>query len=169
MLRLARYYGDFFTVPIMVAAAVYLAGVAWPTAAYAAAGFLMWTLIEYGVHRSLHDAAGVPRRAHERHHANPASIEAERSSLTTPLIACAIAAVLVLLLGISAGCGVLAGLLSGYFAFIFVHHAAHRWTVYPTSPLYGARRRHALHHHRGPGHYGVTTPLWDIVFRTYRN
>jgi sterol desaturase/sphingolipid hydroxylase (fatty acid hydroxylase superfamily) len=167
MLRFARYYGDFFIVPLMVMASVMAAGPSFATEIEAVSGFFIWTFIEYTVHRMLHDAGGAPRKAHEPHHAEPECIEVERSSLTTPLIVAPAAIGLIALLGQASGCGVLAGLLVGYLAFITVHHAVHRWKIYPDSFLYAARRRHALHHHRGPGNYGVTTSLWDVIFNTY--
>jgi sterol desaturase/sphingolipid hydroxylase (fatty acid hydroxylase superfamily) len=166
MLRLARYYGDFIVVPIMIVIAAFLAGLTIPSAALAIAGFIAWTFAEYLIHRLVHDGAGEPRSSHKHHHADPASIEVERSSATTPAITLVVAIILIVALGLSAGSAVLGGLLTGYLAFICTHHAVHRWTIYPTSPLHSARRRHALHHYRGPGNYGVTTSIWDRLFGT---
>lgn len=166
MLRLAHYYGDFFTVPVMILGAAAYAGISALSVASGFAGLGAWTLFEYLIHRLLHDGLGRPRDSHLAHHQAPAAIEVERSSLSTLLIAAIVAIILVSGLGATVGGGALAGLLTGYLSFIVVHHAVHRRTIYPTSLLHAARRRHSLHHYRGPGNYGVVTSFWDVVFST---
>jgi sterol desaturase/sphingolipid hydroxylase (fatty acid hydroxylase superfamily) len=166
MRRLARYYGDFIVVPIMIVIAAFSAGLTIPSAALMIAGFVAWTFAEYIIHRLVHDRAGDPRGGHKPHHADPVSIEAERSSATTPAITIIIAIALIVTFGLNAGSALLVGILTGYLAFISIHHLVHRWAADPTSTLYRARLRHSLHHYRGPGNYGVTTSIWDRLFGT---
>jgi sterol desaturase/sphingolipid hydroxylase (fatty acid hydroxylase superfamily) len=59
------------------------------------------------------------------------------------------------------------GLLTGYLVYAVVHHATHHWRV-DNAWMRRLKRHHALHHGKPglPARYGVTSPLWDIVFRT---
>ena len=60
-----------------------------------------------------------------------------------------------------------AGILIGYQGYEYVHVACH---YLPMKARWAAtlKRHHALHHHRDETmNFGVTTTLWDRVFRTY--
>ena len=158
------YLADFVIVPVTI---VILANVAGLTRVpFVLAGFAVWTLAEYLLHRfGLHwFLPGL--RLHQPHHDHPGDIGVERSSLSTPMIACPIGIVLMAAVGVNDGAALMTGLLSGYLAFIVVHHAVHRWTIEGNSWLYAAKLRHITHHHFDHCNYGVTTAFWDIVFRT---
>jgi dihydroceramide fatty acyl 2-hydroxylase len=60
----------------------------------------------------------------------------------------------------------MAGMLAGYLAYERVHWSAHHGQ--PRTTLGRALRRyHLAHHHRDPRHHwGIGSPLWDLVFRT---
>jgi sterol desaturase/sphingolipid hydroxylase (fatty acid hydroxylase superfamily) len=51
--------------------------------------------------------------------------------------------------------------------YVIVHHATHHWRA-ETAWLRRIKRHHALHHSPVPAasRYGVTSALWDVVFRT---
>jgi sterol desaturase/sphingolipid hydroxylase (fatty acid hydroxylase superfamily) len=100
------------------------------------------------------------------HHDHPNDPDAERSSLSTPLIAFPIGFLLIGTARVEDGSAIFAGLLLGYLAFIVVHYAVHRWPIEPNSWLYLAKMRHLTHHRFENCNYGVTTIFWDIVFRT---
>jgi sterol desaturase/sphingolipid hydroxylase (fatty acid hydroxylase superfamily) len=59
-----------------------------------------------------------------------------------------------------------AGLLAGYLWYDLTHYAVHH--LKPRTALGEAQRRyHYLHHFKTPDRrYGVTTPVWDLVFGT---
>jgi sterol desaturase/sphingolipid hydroxylase (fatty acid hydroxylase superfamily) len=133
-----------------------------------AGGLAAWTLLEYLVHRFVfHRYSSVGRRLHQLHHDHPNDPDAERSSLSTPLIAFPIGFLLIATAGVEDGSAIFAGLLLGYLAFITVHYALHRWPIGPNSWLYSAKLRHLTHHRFENCNFGVTTIFWDIVFRTY--
>jgi sterol desaturase/sphingolipid hydroxylase (fatty acid hydroxylase superfamily) len=55
-----------------------------------------------------------------------------------------------------------------YLVYEYVHYLNH---VEPPKTLYGrwARKHHFLHHFEdAKSNHGVTSPLWDLVFGTYR-
>jgi sterol desaturase/sphingolipid hydroxylase (fatty acid hydroxylase superfamily) len=165
MLRRIRHFGDFVTVPLAISVFLELAGLY--RLNLVLLGFIAWTLLEYLVHRfAFHHLYSLGRRLHQLHHDHPNDPDAERSSLSTPLLAFPVGCLLIGTAGVQDGSALFAGLLSGYLVFIFVHYAVHRWTIEPNSWLYSAKMRHLTHHRFDNCNYGVTTIFWDIVFRS---
>jgi sterol desaturase/sphingolipid hydroxylase (fatty acid hydroxylase superfamily) len=136
-------------------------------------GALTWTFLEYVIHRWLgHDARFRPNffsREHIRHHARGDYFAPTWKKALLSLGALAvIAPPAVLLAGAAAGLAYTAGLVGFYVAYEILHRREHtcrgigaygRW----------ARRHHFWHHFVDPSsNHGVTTPLWDLVFGTYR-
>ncbi len=164
VMRRIRHFGDFVTVPLAIVIFVDLAGMY--RLYLVLLGVAVWTLLEYLVHRIVFHRYSVGRRLHQLHHDHPNDPDAERSSLTTPLIAFPIGFLLIGTAGVEDGSAIFAGLLFGYLAFIVVHYAVHRWPIETNSWLYSAKMRHLTHHRFENCNYGVTTIFWDIVFRT---
>lgn len=167
VMRRIRHFGDFVTVPLAIASFASLAGMY--RLYLVLVGVAAWTLLEYLVHRIVFHRYSVGRRLHQLHqlhHDHPNDPDAERSSLSTPLIAFPIGCLLIGAAGVEDGSAIFAGLLLGYLAFIVVHYAAHRWPIEPNFWLYSAKLRHLTHHRFENCNYGVTTIFWDIVFRT---
>jgi sterol desaturase/sphingolipid hydroxylase (fatty acid hydroxylase superfamily) len=166
MMRPVRHFGDFVTIPLAIPIFVDLAGLY--RLHLILVGVAAWTLLEYLVHRSVFHHHSIGRRLHQLHHDRPNDPDAERSSLSTPLLAFPIGFLLIGTAGVKDGSAIFAGLLLGYLAFIAVHYAVHCWPIGPNSLLYSAKLRHLAHHHFENCNYGVTTSFWDIVFRTRR-
>ena len=135
------------------------------------AGAASWTAAEYGLHRfAMHElrGKGLASREHLSHHADvtyfsPASKKLASAAGTTAVtfpVASAIA-------GRRWAVAYTAGMIGTYFAYEGAHRRTH---THPPRTRYGrwARRNH-LHHHFGSPmrNFGVTTPLWDRVLRTY--
>lgn len=140
-----------------------------------AAGALAWTLVEYWLHRGFfHMRGDTPARrvtsyiVHRHHHAAPA--DPDRIA-ATPLYSLGLLALLFALYGVAGPeprWALLAGTILGYLAYELLHwrlhHAAPR-----TAPGRALRRHHQRHHHGdGRSNFGISSPLWDLVFRTYR-
>jgi sterol desaturase/sphingolipid hydroxylase (fatty acid hydroxylase superfamily) len=159
-----QQFGDFVTLPIAIVSFVDLAGA--HRLYLVVGGMAAWTLLEYLVHRFVFHRYSVGRRLHQLHHDRPSDPDAERSSLSTPLIAFPIGFLLVVTAGVEDGSAIFAGLLLGYLAFIVIHYAVHRWPIEPNSWLYSAKMLHLRHHRFEDCNYGVTTNFWDIVFGT---
>ena len=140
-----RHFGDFVTVPLASAIFIDMAG--GDRLYLVLAGLAAWTLLEYLVHRFVfHRYSALGRRLHQVHHDHPNDPDAERSSLSTPLIAFPIGFLLIATAGVEDGSAIFAGLLSGYLAFITVHYTVHRWPIGPNSWLYSVKMRHLTHH-----------------------
>ena len=143
-------------------------------AALVVAGVLGWTLVEYLMHRFLFHYRPRSSRGriasflvHGHHHLHPD----DRLRITaTPVqfgsLALLAGGVLRLALGPTLYAPALAGFLLGYLAYEAIHFSAHHGR--PHTAIGRALRRHHLrHHHETPrAAWGISSPLWDWVFRT---
>lgn len=139
-------------------------------------GWLLWTLVEYAMHRFLFHlrAEGEHARialllAHGHHHVWPSD---RRRIAATPV---QLGSLLLLFWGLSQwslggarGAALFAGVVLGYVVYEAVHFMAHHGR--PRSRLLRALKDHHLrHHHAAPrSRWGISSPLWDWVFRTHR-
>jgi len=140
-----------------------------------AAGWVLLSLCEYVVHRFyFHRSPPASREgrieaflAHGYHHQYPQDVtRLVLPPLATIPIAVPLFVVAHLALG-RVGDMAFAGILTGYIAYDTLHYVSHHTTA-KRGPIAWLRRYHMLHHHdRVPGRYGVSSPLWDFVFRTY--
>jgi dihydroceramide fatty acyl 2-hydroxylase len=140
-------------------------------------GFLSWGLLEYVLHRFVFhfNAASVFSRnsvysAHLTHHENPKSTEYLFANLQISLpIATAYWLVAWAVLGTwrAASCLVI-GLVAGYFCYEYLHFLAHHGRS--RLPLFRyLKKYHLLHHYRTPDQrFGVTSPVFDLLFGTFR-
>jgi len=138
------------------------------------AGLVLWTLTEYAIHRGLFHLR--PRRrvgralaylVHGVHHAYPS----DRGRLVMPPVvtvplAAAFYCLFVAAAGPPLGEALYAGFVAGYVAYDTLHCVVHsrparaRW-------LAALQRNHMRHHfERHNRRFGVSTTLWDHVFRT---
>jgi sterol desaturase/sphingolipid hydroxylase (fatty acid hydroxylase superfamily) len=136
-------------------------------------GAFTWTFMEYVIHRWLgHDPRLRPNpfaAEHVRHHGQgnyfaPGWKKAGAAVVTTALLlgpAVAIA-------GWAMGIGYVIGFVGMYLGYEVMHRREH---THPGIGRYArwARRHHFHHHFTNPrANHGVTTPIWDWVFGTYR-
>jgi len=140
-------------------------------------GVLSWTLIEYVLHRfifhySPRSAFGkkLVYAAHLSHHENPRATNRLFSSL---LVSLPIATPYLLLSWIVTGSMqaatyLFAGLSAGYFCYEWLHFQAHHRR--PRLRIFRyLRKYHLLHHYQTPElRFGVTSPLFDVILRTFR-
>jgi sterol desaturase/sphingolipid hydroxylase (fatty acid hydroxylase superfamily) len=168
------YYAEIFVYPPLV---LTLAVVAWSSPhssfhlgglAEILTGIVIWTLLEYLIHRVLLHSVPCLKRMHGMHHFSPTAF------VGTPVwVSLTGFAVLVLLplrglAGLEAACCVTAGLMLGYVWYLLVHDAVHRWPLDKKSIYYRAKLRHMRHHFGGgEGNFGVTVAVWDRVFGTF--
>ena len=139
-----------------------------------AAGYGVWTLTEYWVHRvvfHLEPRSRVGRRVHfvihGVHHDHPND---PLRLVMPPVVSVPAAAVFFALfaaaVGLPAAFPLTGGFYGGYLAYDMLHFALHHRR--PRSRLGRLLHRHHMRHHfqddsRG---YGVSAPWWDHVFRT---
>jgi sterol desaturase/sphingolipid hydroxylase (fatty acid hydroxylase superfamily) len=145
---------DLSSLPLLVAAVV---------------AFVLGDLVNYGMHRLMHNVPLLWRWTHQMHHSaervdlwgaaynHPFDIALQAAATTIP----------VLLLGISPA----AAAIAGYIGFV--------WGVFPHLNIRTPQwlgwfvqrpEAHAVHHTRGVHAYNYAAlPAWDMIFRTYRN
>ncbi len=171
-LNAVSYYADFFlsAAAILILAADVVTQVT-PLqlvqfVACVAAGFAVWTDLEYFVHRVLYHNVPYFKELHDAHHAEPNAFVGAPPVIALVMIF-ALTYVPVVTISKLAASGLTIGMLIGYMAYMLLHHAAHYWKLPTRSWLYRICRHHALHHyHRVEGNYGITTGFWDRVFGT---
>lgn len=139
----------------------------WALACTVLAGYLLWTLLEYGLHRFVLHGVQPFRAMHELHHRRPGAHIGTPTVVSAPLFALLVFAPAWRLAGPLWAGALTLGVLVGYLTYAFTHHVCHH------GPARGAwsrrlRRWHASHHQRGaiPACYGVSHRLWDHVFGT---
>jgi 4-hydroxysphinganine ceramide fatty acyl 2-hydroxylase len=139
-----------------------------------ATGVFFWTFIEYLLHRYVfHTTSSNPAlirffsKFHRAHHAHPREPEwiLARPRTSLPLSG------ILLLLGYGATgdvgqtAGLLIGVWIGFLYYEWVHYKVH--TSSATLGLNAQRSRHFRHHFVNESQgFGVTSPFWDVVFRT---
>ena len=141
-------------------------------AALALLGAFCWTFAEYVLHRFAgHGGRGrhALSREHLAHHARPEYFSPawKKLLMVVPVLGALFGALTPLASPAAAG-ALTAGFDAGWLAYEALHRALHVW---PPRHAYGrwARRHHFAHHFQQPkANHGVTTPLWDVVFRTHQ-
>lgn len=153
-------------VPILAAPAIFLAG------------GMVWSLIEYLLHR--HGMHWEPRSLallrlretvlpHMNHHRNPGApniVVMRKQQIPAALI---LAGFLALWTVAPAGPAAvfMSGIGAGYMLYELVHFSIHQCNL--TSRMTRRLKQHHLHHHfrNESVNFGVTTPIWDHVFGTH--
>ncbi len=154
------------------------AGAPVPLAILAAlGGWLIWTFTEYSLHRTVFhwipDTPWGPRfhfLVHGVHH----DWDRDRYRLVMPpavslLLGSLFGVMFRLALGPVWGWATFSGFLFGYMFYDVTHYATHHLKL--KNPWFLALKKHHLLHHHSPRHqdrkFGVSTTLWDHIFRTY--
>src|SRR3970040_1127306 len=135
-------------------------------------GILFFTLAEYLIHRFVFHSGDYTNeqewqfKMHGIHHATPS--DKQRLAMPLPL-SITLAALFFSIFWLVMGNYVFfffPGFLLGYSFYLYVHYLIH--TRRPPKKVFGFLwRHHHIHHFKNDREaYGVTTPLWDIIFRT---
>ena len=143
------------------------------------AGIFVWTFAEYTLHRFVfHFRARRPWQEriiflfHGIHHAQP---QAKTRLVMPPVVSIPMALIFYGLFYALVGLGLrapqwvdplFAGFMLGYLAYDLIHYATHH--IRMRRGVGKALVRHHMQHHGKlwDKHYGVSSPLWDLVFRT---
>jgi sterol desaturase/sphingolipid hydroxylase (fatty acid hydroxylase superfamily) len=140
-------------------------------------GFVLWTLLEYGLHRfafHMDNRETVLGRilssSHLGHHAAPR--DPDKVLVHTSFAAPISILLLALLYGVTGdlfeAAGVMTGIWAGFLYYELVHYRVH--CTASNFPFIARQRRVHFYHHFSNADYcfGVTTPVWDYVFGTAR-
>jgi sterol desaturase/sphingolipid hydroxylase (fatty acid hydroxylase superfamily) len=143
-------------------------------AAYVAIGTFVWTFAEYVLHRWIFHWTNDTRAGkrihfllHGVHHDYPN----DKDRLVMPLptsvpLALIFYGLFALGMGHAAAHPFFAGFALGYLAYDGTHYYVHHFR--PTTRVGKfLRKHHMIHHHAdAEGGFGVSSPLWDLVFKT---
>ena len=135
------------------------------------AGILAWSLAEYAIHNGYgHLARGRNHfsREHLRHHAEFGYFSPTRQKILAAIGTTALVLpIALLLLGSYYGPLFTLSFVGMYLLYEWTHYRAH--VVPPTGPYSRwVRRNHFSHHFTNAKlNHGVTSPIWDWVFRTW--
>lgn len=137
-------------------------------------GIAIWTLTEYWLHRLLFhwqpNIRGGERfhfMIHGVHHDHPNDplrlVMPPGASIPLAII---FFGLFVLVFGTPAAYPLFAGMLIGYLVYDYTHYYVHHYV--PKSKLGKKLREQHMRHHFQDHRYGfgVSTPFWDVVFRT---
>lgn len=140
-------------------------------------GVFSWSLIEYVLHRFIfhYDAQSQLGRkllyhAHVGHHEDPKATSKHLASLFLSMPVAAIYWLLAWAITGSwpAASFLLVGVAGGYLGYQILHHQCHHGKSRLRVMRY-LRHYHLLHHYKTPElRFGVTSPLFDLVFGTFR-
>src|SRR5437660_1364247 len=142
--------------------------------ALAVAGYALWTLFEYWLHRLVfhfEPEAGIGARLHwiihgvHHDHPNDPLRLVMPPAVSIPLGAVVFAA-LYAIFGKHYAPAIGAGFFAGYLAYDMTHYYLHHFR--PRGPLGRMlRERHMRHHFQDETRgFGISAPYWDEVFRT---
>jgi sterol desaturase/sphingolipid hydroxylase (fatty acid hydroxylase superfamily) len=152
------YWFDFIWAPLAVASNTALYARSWSFAVLALAGFVLFTFAEYWVHRLvLH--RWFYHGTHEMHHVAP--------SQYVTFAVWKVPAFFALMFFVMPP-GLFMGFVLSYCWFILWHHLLHHVDLNARPLLAHYARWHLVHHRAARWNFGITTPLWDRVFGTYR-
>jgi sterol desaturase/sphingolipid hydroxylase (fatty acid hydroxylase superfamily) len=137
-------------------------------------GVLTWTFAEYVLHRWVfhwvNDTAWG-KRVHFLLHGVHHDFPSDKDRLVMPLLTSVPFAIIFYALfhfafGAQLGDAVYAGFALGYLCYDGTHYAVHHFKQTSRVGRF-LKRHHMLHHHADhDGGFGVSSPLWDLVFRT---
>lgn len=141
-------------------------------------GLFLWTLTEYLLHRFVfHFPARGARQEriaylfHGIHHHQPQCktrlVMPPVVSIPLSVIFYALFSLILGLLGLPHWLGpMVSGFTIGYLIYDLTHYATHHWPMRSSWAKY-LKRYHMQHHYKTPdARYGVSSPLWDLVFGT---
>ena len=140
-------------------------------------GLLSWELLEYVLHRFVFhlDARRESFRqliyyAHLSHHDNPKAADKlfASLSLSVPIATAYFLSVWVLAGKWESAVYLWSGLVAGYLFYEWLHYQAHHGRPRVAMFRY-LKTYHLLHHHATPDlRFGVSSPVFDYLFGTYR-
>ncbi len=143
------------------------------------AGVFLWSFTEYMMHRFVfHHTPTSPRQErifflfHGIHHAQPQV----KTRLVMPFaisvpMAFVFFGLYYLIVGVLLKqpqwiAPLMAGYTFGYLAYDLLHYATHHWAMRSGAAKF-LKRYHMQHHYKDPAtKFGVSSPLWDVVFGT---
>lgn len=154
-------------------------GIGWHLVGAFLIGLFVWTLAEYTLHRFVfHFRPRSPRQEkivflfHGVHHAQP---QCKTRLVMPPVVSIPLAVLFYGLFSLVVGTlfglpqwvhPMLSGFTIGYLTYDLTHYATHHFPM-RSGYLKFLKRYHMMHHYKSPDQrFGVSSPVWDMVFGT---
>lgn len=129
------------------------------------AGFCLWTLLEYLLHRFVyHIIASSLQIGHRLHHERPKALIGVPWYLSGVLVIATFQSVITLVPKPAAAV-VCSATWLGYIGYCILHHASHHWSL-RRRYLRRMKKHHLVHHAHPDYNWGFTTAFWDVMFGT---
>ena len=131
---------------------------------FALGGLVIWTFLEYALHRFVLHGVDPFKTWHALHHERPRALIFAPTLLSGTLIGLLIFTPTFLMSSAARATSLTVGLMVGYLGYAITHHAIHHW---PARGSWMRTRKliHARHHsYSSRAHFGVTSTFWDRVF-----
>lgn len=139
-------------------------------AALAIAGLVLWSALEYGLHRFVLHGVEPFASWHREHHQRPRALVGAPTVLSASLLGGLVLLPAWWLMGGLNSSALALGVLTGYLGYTLTHHAVHHGFSQRAPNFDWLRHQtqwHARHHHLAqPRCFGVTTRVWDHVLGT---
>ncbi len=133
-------------------------------------GLVLWSALEYGLHRFVLHGMEPFASWHREHHKRPAALVGAPTVLSASLLVGAVLLPAWWLMGNLNASALSLGVLTGYLGYTLAHHAVHHGFTQRAPRLRWLRHQtlwHARHHHLAqPCCFGVTTRVWDRLLGT---
>jgi len=138
-------------------------------------GVLFWTLMEYVIHRFVFHyqpkselGKQIHFLSHGIHHDYPKD---PMRLVMPPVVSIPLAlffyGLFWAILGMTYMAPIYSGYVFGYLAYDMIHYATHHFAMKETKMGLWLKHYHSKHHYQDETYgYGVSSPLWDYVFRT---
>jgi sterol desaturase/sphingolipid hydroxylase (fatty acid hydroxylase superfamily) len=143
------------------------------TAVVMLAGIVLWTLVEYTIHRfvfHIEPKTEWGKRIHFMVHGVHHDYPRDSTRLVMPLLVsvplAALFYVAFQLMVTPFHDALFSGFLTGYVAYDVIHYATHHWPM--KGPVGRFLKEYHMKHHYVDDHtaYGVSSPLWDVLLGT---
>ncbi len=168
------YYSDFVAYPLVLIAlaAININHITWVSGAEwlgaGMAGLVLWSLMEYVLHRIALHRMPYLSPMHGLHHAAPLAFIGTPTWLSVSILGIAILGPAWARFGFNVADGLTFGVMLGYWWYGVVHHVIHHRANQSSPAYFNTLRAWHMRHHFSPrgGNFGVTTSVWDHIFGT---
>jgi sterol desaturase/sphingolipid hydroxylase (fatty acid hydroxylase superfamily) len=166
------FFLDFFVYPPIIVLCL-IAGM-WKqpvltSLGLAVAGYAIWTLFEYLLHRFVFHHMPFFVGLHRAHHDESLELIGTPTVYSMFFLYFTAYWPLVLMFDTQVALCLMAGFITGYISYVGVHFLVHHKGSGGYAFMRKLKRQHAVHHHgTGERNFGVTTVFWDKVFGTHQ-
>ena len=135
-------------------------------------GIFTWSFAEYAIHNwvgHLGKGRNEFSREHLAHHKDPHYFAPTWKKVVAALaVLCIVAPIAIYLSTLALGACYSISFVVTYIIYEWFHNQTH--VAAPRNPYSRYLYKHHLYHHFGSPktNHGVTSPIWDVVFRTYK-